>query len=1054
MCDLNSRDSHDIRSFDRLSSIPYIDILNDLDLDCSFMDEKAFVKSFSNSNNIKIISLNIQSIVAKFSEFNTFFDKLAINKALPDFFLLQETFAKDFSFLGVKGFKPVFDARPQGSRGGGTAIYCSDEFNIKHLSSQHFFLPNILEATVIIAEVPGKYKLLLASVYRPNTHLVYNNNQQIDVFLESIGEFLEILNEYNLTTLVCGDFNLNLFLINDSNSKASAFLDIFGGFGFLNVITKASRIANNSYTALDQIFINDISFLRRSGVMIDSMSNHFACFAEINLNKPKPAHDPYRSSRSFTLENLNHFKTSLLNQSWVSVLDNICVHSACENFMKIFFELYEICFPVSRVKINKKFHPVNPFMSKALLVSRAQNLKLSQVAKRFPTDVNKNIYKSYRLIYNRLVRAAKKNYYNRKIQNAGSDSKKLWSSIKEAINIPSKNNVIGPVLNDENVLLHDDVAKANYFNTFFSSIGIRTAQFIPTTNISFADFLPPPCQNSLFLRPIAQDCFADFTLSIKPKLSNDINGINIKFIQSIIHEIKLPLTYIFNLSIETGTFPNALKTSKCIPIYKNKGDKTLLDNYRLVCLVDNFSKPFEKIMCSRLIDFLNDNNFFVDSQFGFRKRLSTKHAILAIINFITKNLNQNKYVLAIFLDVMKAFDSVKHDILFSKLENAGVRGIALDWFKSYFENRFQKVYLNGVFSSNICRIILGVLQGSILGVILFIIMINDIHFSCPELFSIIFADDDTSLVEDVSLESVIEKANLGLSKLVDWYSCNSFAIHPSKSKCMLFHNSNRRKPTVNENINDPLIVVREGTVSNTPYLPIFINLNNEGEFNITKISLVRAVPNNDEDSIKVLGFLLDDKLNLKPHIDYIYSKISRSLYSLKQMRNILDCRHLKLLFCAYVKSHVDYADIFYCLATKKTLYPLEIIYKKAIRIVSGANYRDHTKPLFVANKILPINKNSELNILKIMFRCDRDDIPNCIKDNWRRNRDVSGREGRNADHFYQETINVKYLENSPLFYFPKLYNDLPNEIKLVASEKEFIKEVKHLLFERLEGDID
>jgi len=155
-----------------------------------------------------------------------------------------------------------------------------------------------------------------------------------------------------------------------------------------------------------------------------------------------------------------------------------------------------------------------------------------------------------------------------------------------------------------------------------------------------------------------------------------------KFISSIIHEIKRPLAHIFNTSISTGTFPDRFKTSKAIPIHK-KNDKTLVENYRLVCLVDNFSKPIEKIISSRLLDFFDENNFFLDSQFGFRKSLSTKHAILAIINFITKNLNNNKYVLGIFLDIMKAFDSVTHDILYSKLENAGIRGIVLDWFKSF-----------------------------------------------------------------------------------------------------------------------------------------------------------------------------------------------------------------------------------------------------------------------------------------------------------------------------------------------------------------------------------
>ena len=88
-----------------------------------------------------------------------------------------------------------------------------------------------------------------------------------------------------------------------------------------------------------------------------------------------------------------------------------------------------------------------------------------------------------------------------------------------------------------------------------------------------------------------------------------------------------------------------------------------------------------------------------------------------------------------------------------------------------------------------------------------------------------------------------------------------------------------------------------------------------------------------------------------------------------------------------------------------------------------------------------------------MFRCDRGNFPNCIKDYWRRNREVSGREGRNANNFYQESVNTKYLESFPYFLFPKLFNELPDEIKLSVNEKEFAKKTKSLLFDRLEGNI-
>ena len=120
----------------------------------------------------------------------------------------------------------------------------------------------------------------------------------------------------------------------------------------------------------------------------------------------------------------------------------------------------------------------------------------------------------------------------------------------------------------------------------------------------------PPGRHSFFLGPISEDTYAKFVLSIKPKTSTDVNGISTKFIQSVIHEIKTPLTHVFNLSMANGTFPNDFKTSKSIPILK-AGDKTDLDNYRFVSLINNFSKPIEKIMCSCLLDYLESNNFFL-----------------------------------------------------------------------------------------------------------------------------------------------------------------------------------------------------------------------------------------------------------------------------------------------------------------------------------------------------------------------------------------------------------------------------------------------------------
>ena len=107
-------------------------------------------------------------------------------------------------------------------------------------------------------------------------------------------------------------------------------------------------------------------------------------------------------------------------------------------------------------------------------------------------------------------------------------------------------------------------------------------------------------------------------------------------------------------------------------IFKGKGSKLDLDKHRGVAIVNTFSKVFEKLASSRLIKFLNKHKFFDENQFGFLKGRSTNHAIVRIINFVTNALNKGEYAIGIFLDAMKAFDSVNHSILLKKLENAGI----------------------------------------------------------------------------------------------------------------------------------------------------------------------------------------------------------------------------------------------------------------------------------------------------------------------------------------------------------------------------------------------
>ena len=142
------------------------------------------------------------------------------------------------------------------------------------------------------------------------------------------------------------------------------------------------------------------------------------------------------------------------------------------------------------------------------------------------------------------------------------------------------------------------------------------------------------------------------------------------------------LTFLINMSITQGNFPNELKIARVIPLYKGE-DTQLIENYRPISVLPYFSKIFEKVMFTYVIEFLDENNILYEYQFGFRKNHSTSHAIITLVERVTKALDTGKYVVGVFLDLKKAFDTVDHAILLRKLECYGIRGNILNWFTSY-----------------------------------------------------------------------------------------------------------------------------------------------------------------------------------------------------------------------------------------------------------------------------------------------------------------------------------------------------------------------------------
>ena len=190
------------------------------------------------------------------------------------------------------------------------------------------------------------------------------------------------------------------------------------------------------------------------------------------------------------------------------------------------------------------------------------------------------------------------------------------------------------------------------------------------------------------------------------------------------HSANHPLVHMTNLSLQQGIFPKELKIANVLPLFK-ACDPCVFNNYHPVSLLCILSKVYEKVMYNRLLTFLEDYNVLFENQFGFRKLHPSYMALMVLTDKLIKSLENGEYVIGVYLDFPKAFDTVDHAILLSKLSHYGIRCNALNWSISYLSNRKQYVTYNRV-SSPVNNIACGVPQSSILGPLLFLLYINDL----------------------------------------------------------------------------------------------------------------------------------------------------------------------------------------------------------------------------------------------------------------------------------------------------------------------------------------
>lgn len=365
---------------------------------------------------------------------------------------------------------------------------------------------------------------------------------------------------------------------------------------------------------------------------------------------------------------------------------------------------------------------------------------------------------------------------------------------------------------------------------------------------------------------------------------------------------------ICNQSLSEGIFPSQLKIAKITPVFK-AGDRKIVSNYRPISILTALSKILEKIVVNQLNHYLLCNSILNPQQFGFRSGRSAENALQNILSSIYDAFSRNNLSLCVFLDLKKAFDTVNHSILLSKLQYYGIHGNAYAWFCDYFAGRKQFVVVNGV-SSELLQVGCGVPQGSIVGPILFILYINDIVNCSSKLKLTIYADDTTLFYETNDLPNAIETLNIELSNISLWLYANQLTLNVSKTHHMIFH-----KPRANLPSDYPPLTICNSVVNRVM-------------------------------EVRCLGVILDPCLKFNLHIHSIVKKISKFIPIIFKIRDLLDRKCLRLIYYALVYPNIIYCASAWAGTFKNVLNPVHIVQKGIIRAIHGVARRTPSQRLF------------------------------------------------------------------------------------------------------------
>ena len=862
---------------------------------------------------LRIGHLNTVSIPKHFDEIYRL-----IRLAGFDIFASSETNIKPSTpshLFKMPGFTLIRNDRTHTTKGG-VGVYFKEEYKPKKIKINY----NNLHPEMVFAEVDiNRNKVAIGVIYKTpaENYRLYADIQEILAFITT---------KYKHVILM-GDYNVDLL---KRDTPAEFFRNVvLEPFSLHDIIKEPTRYSKNTDTAtcIDNILVTEPESVKMHGATdLPGISDHCLVYMAYNLKRPKFKQITVsrRDYRNFKKED---FIADMEIAPWGNIHtigedgQEIDLNDKVTVIENIFKENIDKHAPFRTVSIKR---PINAsWMTDDILELMDKRDLFKNLYNNYKEDLFQNEFKKLRNEVNHKIRKAKIDEFNQTINSKVKDSKSFHKALKSHNIVPSKKKNETKCCFDPNTL-NNTFAANNNADVDFNKV----SETIRKIN------LKQKKGDTFEFNPVSE---VDVINAVKTLKSNScgVDNISAFFVKLSINQSVSAITDLINLSFQTSTYPERWKQAIVIPIPKIDIPLAPSD-YRPISLLSVLSKIIGKLASKQIVQYLQLHGLLDDYQSAYRAGHSTTTALLEVTDNIYKALDNALITIKVLLDFSKAFDKAYHAIMLAKLKHLGFANSALKWIKSYLTSRQQKVRTDQGFS-DWTTLDNGVPQGSILGPLLFTILIIDIGEEIRNCFYHLYADDAQVYIsgkrEDIL--NLIQQLNSDLNRLYAYTTANNLTLNIGKCKYIILGSQNNLKHIKTMNL--PVVKIAENPLERKTEL-----------YN--------------------LGKLLDETLSWKPSVDKLVSDAYGRLRVAYQAKNFLNKKSKALVVEYYILSQFNYGNILMQNLTQILITKIQRLQNACTRFVFGLRKFDHISQHFRQLNVLNMANRNKLQSLVLMHK--------------------------------------------------------------------------------------